>query len=363
MVAKIEPGGLLEVNRRLAEVLFSKGHQVDLISVVESTSSIDLNSVRSTCLGSNSSLRSFLKLRALFTSQDYDVVLVSQLFLGVVAIASRPRKNQTALILVEHSSLDYWKFSPRIKDRVALIISKYLVGSRADCLASVSKVTTQNLNNQFKRLKRPAVYLPNPILSGHEPIFNLSKLDHRGRSNFVFAGRISHEKRLHDIVSAYASIASRTPDNLIILGDGPERSSCQLLAKTLGIENRVYFHGYVSNVSDYLRDARCLVLASSQEGLPTILVEALAFGVSVISTDCPTGPREILSDGRFGSLIRVGDVNGLAKAMTQNFELSFDVDVDALKEHLRQYTSSSSVLEYENVIMTSIAIRKQSLAR
>jgi glycosyltransferase involved in cell wall biosynthesis len=361
LVAKVEPGGLLEVNKRLAEALLSKGHQVELISVVESTSSVDFNSFRWRSLGGSSSSRSFFQLRALFSSREYDAVIVSQLFLGVIAIASRPKRNKTSLILVEHSSLDYWRFSPRFKDRIALMISKYLLGSKADCLASVSKVTTQSLNDQFKRLKRPAVYLPNPILSGHEPIFNQSGLDFHHRSNFIFVGRISQEKRLHDIINAYALIAARTEENLIILGDGPERSACELLTKTLGVEDRVYFHGYVANVSDYLRDAKCLVLASSQEGLPTVLVEALAFGASVISTDCPTGPREILSDGRFGSLIRVGDVHGLAKAMEESVNLNFDAD--ALERHLQQYTSSSSVLEYERVIMASIATRRHSLAR
>jgi glycosyltransferase involved in cell wall biosynthesis len=361
LVAKIEPGGLLEVNRRLREILSHEGHQVDLIGAVTTPEQVDTHVENYISLGAKSSSRSFFKLRALFSSQKYDVVIVSQLFLGVIALASRSKRSASALILVEHSSLDYWRHSPRIKDRIALLLSRYFLGHKADCLASVSRKTTQDINDQFKWLSHPAVYLPNPILSGNEPIFGDTQVNSSGRSNFVFAGRISREKRVGDIINAYAAIASQTQDDLIILGDGPERLSCQLLTKSLEIEHRVHFYGFVSNVSDYLCDAKSLILASSHEGLPTVLVEALAFGAKVISTDCPTGPGEILAGGKFGKLVGVGHVDELARALTEISNL--ENDLDELRDHLWPYTYLNSVAEYEKAMKASILIRRESRAR
>ena len=104
-------------------------------------------------------------------------------------------------------------------------------------------------------------------------------------------------------------------EDLVIVGDGGFRAELEALAVELGIGERVHFTGYRNNPHAVVARASALVLSSRYEGMPMVLLEALALGKPVISTDCPTGPREILDDGRFGLLVPIGDVGALAGAL------------------------------------------------
>jgi glycosyltransferase involved in cell wall biosynthesis len=99
------------------------------------------------------------------------------------------------------------------------------------------------------------------------------------------------------------------------LGEGKERPLLEELIKKLGLEHDVSLPGFVMNPYAYMARASLFVLSSRWEGLPTVLIEALCCGTPVVSTDCPSGPREILKDGQYGQLVPVGDVDELARAI------------------------------------------------
>jgi glycosyltransferase involved in cell wall biosynthesis len=101
----------------------------------------------------------------------------------------------------------------------------------------------------------------------------------------------------------------------LILGEGKERPLLEELIKKLGLEHDVRLPGFVMNPYAYMARASLFVLSSRWEGLPTVLIEALCCGTPVVSTDCPSGPREILRDGQYGQLVPVGDVEELARAI------------------------------------------------
>ena len=356
LVAKFEPGGLLNVNTKLFSGLARKGHQVALVSATVDPGTCTNLPVGAFSLGANSSLRSIPRLRSSVFNGDFDVVIVSQLFMGIVALASRTWRSSTSLLLVEHSSLDYWKDSAKIKDRLVLLLSKVLLG-KVDQIAAVSIETTNRINEQFRKLRRPAVYLPNPILNGREFIFEVEQNTVTARSGIVFAGRLSAEKRVPDIIQAFAMVANEVTDNLLILGDGPEMSRCIDLVDELKITDRVTFTGFVDNVQDFLRMSRCLVLASSHEGLAIILIEALANGCQVVSTDCPTGPREILENGKYGRLVEVGDIEGISEAI--KLAMQKTISTDGLDGHLRQFLTENSAECYERLCTEIISGRRK----
>jgi glycosyltransferase involved in cell wall biosynthesis len=104
------------------------------------------------------------------------------------------------------------------------------------------------------------------------------------------------------------------------LGEGPELPVLEALARQLGIAEDVNLPGFIGNPYPYMRRASVFVLSSRWEGLPGVLIEALYCGVPVISTDCPSGPREILEAGHYGPLVSVGDVNGMANAIRDALE-------------------------------------------
>ena len=117
------------------------------------------------------------------------------------------------------------------------------------------------------------------------------------------------------LIRAFAEVISQLDARLILLGDGPQRKIICELINNLSIEETVSMPGWVDNPYSFMANADLFVLSSSWEGLANVLLEALACGCPVVSTDCPSGPSEILEDGRWGRLVPVNDQTALAKAI------------------------------------------------
>lgn len=147
--------------------------------------------------------------------------------------------------------------------------------------------------------------------------------DHAGR-RFVAVGRLVPQKNFALLLSAFAE-AGAPDDRLTILGEGPERPSLQRLADRLGLGARLRMPGHVHPLDPWLADADAFVLSSDYEGLPSVIVEALAAGLPVIATDCSVGMSDLLGGGQFGQLVAVGDVAALANAMATIVDQSFPV--------------------------------------
>lgn len=134
----------------------------------------------------------------------------------------------------------------------------------------------------------------------------------------VSVARLDEIQKDHrTLLRAYARLVQDADiaEHLVIVGDGAFRGELEALSRELGIASRVHFAGYRNNPHALVAGARLQVLSSHYEGMPMVLLEALALGKPVIASDCPTGPREILGDGHFGVLFEVGAVDELAQAM------------------------------------------------
>ena len=112
-------------------------------------------------------------------------------------------------------------------------------------------------------------------------------------------------------------MAKSRPARLVILGEGRERDALAGLVRELGIGHAVALPGFVANPFAWMARARVFAVSSIYEGLSMVLVEAMACGTPVVSTDCPHGPREVLEDGRWGLLVPVGDAEALATAILE----------------------------------------------
>jgi glycosyltransferase involved in cell wall biosynthesis len=133
-------------------------------------------------------------------------------------------------------------------------------------------------------------------------------------------GRLMEQKDFRTLLQAFARVREERKCRLVILGEGGQRQELQGLAERLGVAEEVDLHGFVENPYPYMRGASVYALSSAWEGLPNVLIEALGVGTPVVATDCPTGPREILEDGRYGPLVDVGDVEGMADALMQTLK-------------------------------------------
>ena len=131
------------------------------------------------------------------------------------------------------------------------------------------------------------------------------------------AGRLVGQKDFSTLIRAFAEVVKSRPARLVILGEGRERDALAALVRELGIGHAVELPGFVANPFAWMARARVFAVSSIYEGLSMVLVEAMACGTPVVSTDCPHGPREVLEDGRWGLLVPVGDAEALATAILE----------------------------------------------
>lgn len=135
--------------------------------------------------------------------------------------------------------------------------------------------------------------------------------------NIVTVGRLERQKNHKLLIKAFSRIANDIPDeNLLIYGSGPLKKELEQYVEDLNLKDRVFFKGNISNVEEELAKTSLFVLASDWEGLPNALMEAMAVGVPVISTDCSCGgPRSLIKSDSEGILVPCGDVEAMASAM------------------------------------------------
>lgn len=165
--------------------------------------------------------------------------------------------------------------------------------------------------------------------------------EHSGVPVVLAVGRLEEQKDYPTLLRAFAEVRRSRRVRLLIFGEGSERAGLEDLARRLAIEEDVGLPGFTSNPYAAMASAACFVLSSRWEGLPGVLVEALACGAPLVATDCPSGPREILENGRFGKLVSVGDVKGLAEAIGQ----VLDGDVKVAPEDSRRRFEVRTVTE------------------
>lgn len=133
-------------------------------------------------------------------------------------------------------------------------------------------------------------------------------------------GRLVNQKRFEDLIIAFSMICEKTNHNLLIIGEGPQKNFLNKLIKDLKLEKRIKIIKFVKNPYMYLNKCDLFVLTSAWEGMPNILIQALFCNANIVSTDCKYGPREILNNGTYGKLIRVGDCKAISKSILKNIK-------------------------------------------
>ncbi|MGD2056197.1 MAG: glycosyltransferase [Gammaproteobacteria bacterium] len=164
----------------------------------------------------------------------------------------------------------------------------------------------------------------------------------------VAAGKLKPQKDFTTLLRAFARVHAQRRLRLIILGRGPQQQALLELARQLGVQDDFELPGHVQNPYAFFRRAAVFVLSSAWEGLPNVLIEALACGCPVVSTDCPSGPREILEAGRVGKLVAVGDAVALADAISAT--LDSPPPAERMLERARAFSFERAITGYEAVL-------------
>jgi glycosyltransferase involved in cell wall biosynthesis len=171
----------------------------------------------------------------------------------------------------------------------------------------------------------------------------------RGRPLLVMAARLAVQKDHATLLRAFVTVRGELPTaQLLLLGDGPRRRELEALTASLGLSTSVHFAGHVDNPWAYMRAADLCVLSSLWEGWALVVAEALVCGARVVATDCPSGPREILDDGRYGWLVPVGDATAMADTILR--ALASDVPAGGRESVEARYSASQVAAQYEDVL-------------
>jgi glycosyltransferase involved in cell wall biosynthesis len=191
---------------------------------------------------------------------------------------------------------------------------------RADGVVTVSSGVADDLVKSIGLSRESISVVYNPVITNalltqsqfepSHPWFRVGELP-----VVLGVGRLTAAKDFPTLLHAFARLRDTRQIRLVILGEGEARSQLEALIAELGLQNDVSLPGFVENPIAYMRRSAVFVLSSAWEGLPNVLIQAMACGSPVVSTDCPSGPNEILENGRWGRLVPVGDVVALADAM------------------------------------------------
>lgn len=209
----------------------------------------------------------------------------------------------------------------------------------ADDLAQVAGLP----RSRIKVVANPTVTPDLPRLAAETPE-DQWLTDKTGHPVIIAAGRLTRQKGFIDLLQAFALLRRQLPCRLLIMGEGPDRQKLEEEIVRLDLADSVRLPGFVHNPYSWMARADLFVLSSHFEGSPNVLKEALALGTPVVATDCNSGPRQILRDGKYGPLVPVNDPESLAKAMAQ--VLADPPDRTALPEAVADYTIEASSRAY-----------------
>jgi glycosyltransferase involved in cell wall biosynthesis len=237
--------------------------------------------------------------------------------LNVLSAWIGPRGSRTA-VLSEHSfrsialSSDFREEGTRLLHPLCR-----LTYPRADAVVGCSSGVADRVRQRYPMLGDRCVGITNPVApSTSDPEATRAHpwlLD--AVPCIVALGRLHAAKDPMTLLATIARVRERRPVRALLLGDGPLRSAVESEIERLGLTDHVDLVGYVREPRGILAQAELLLHTARWEGFPLVLVEALAEGVPIVSTDCESGPREILEGGKYGRLAPVGDVEGLADAV------------------------------------------------
>lgn len=269
---------------------------------------------------------------------------------------------RSRLIVSEHGTLSVRTKGSPLRTFLPLLVR--LLYPRADRIHAVSEGVADDLARVTGLQRRKIQVIYNPVVTPNLFTKAEEPLDHPwfqpGEPPVVLGvGRLTAEKDFPTLIRAFALVRKERPARLMILGEGEDRPKLEALVRKLGLEEDVAMPGFVENPYKYMKRAGVFVLSSKWEGLPTVLIEAMALGTPVVSTHCPSGPREILEDGKWGVLVPVGDTMALAQAIVGTLHQPNPARLKGAMERAKMFTVDRIVTEYLRLLFPEDIARSE----
>lgn len=338
VIGALGAGGAERVAATLVNAWAARGHSVTLVSTFsgrgecfyplsENVKVVYLaDRVGTTKKNLISSVKRFFALRRIFRESGADVFVSFLLHVNIAAIVAS-RLLGVPMVACEHSNPIASKRTSRQK------LLARLVYPWATVLTVLTESVVSPIKAQIPGLKRVAV-MPNPL---PDDVMHFRRVDSAStRKRLIAVGRLQELKQFDVLIDMFAALADNFPEwDLCIWGDGHQRLALEKQVRQLGLDDRVILAGSTREIWAEMASAHAFALTSRFEGLPMAMMEAMAVGLPCVAFDCPSGPRELTSNGRDGLLVPAGD------AARFQAELARVMADDALRKELGDKAAAS----------------------
>jgi len=358
-IPSLNGGGAQRVALNLAQGLLTNNCQVDLILVQAEGQLLDSipSGVNVVNLDASRTLTSIPRLALHLSRIQYDTVVSFMNYVNICAVvASRMACKSPELVLTEHNTVSriFQRMSPGQRAIRRRLIR--LLYPCADHIIAVSRGVARDLKEYIGLNSVQSI--PNPVsIDDTTSTIGSQSVPHAWFQDsevvILGAGRLTEQKEFSTLIRALSYIRDKGRTcRLIIIGEGEAREDLESLIHNLGLEGAVSLPGFVKNPYDFMRAADVFVLSSRWEGFGNVLVEAMACGTPVVSTDCPNGPAEILEEGKWGRLVPVADDKALAQAIIQTLD-DPPVSTQELVQRAKDFSPEKIANQYLAVMLKS----------
>ncbi|WP_445004372.1 glycosyltransferase [Halomonas mongoliensis] len=355
--SSIGGGGAERVAVNLANSLTKSGHKVSFFFRRKVSNSYKLGKeIEIFNPGREDFFSSFLFLKKVIAKENFDAVISFTDIPNVLTFLSiKSSGKNIAYIPSVHTNL--LERNSRYQASFRLFLVRYL--HKIACCSSgnvvaVSKGARDAVLELYKIPGNKVKTIYNPVLDDSDICLNRKTIEHHENKiiRLVAAGRLTKAKNYHLMIDAIKALNSGAvyKFHLDIYGEGELEQPLKEYVVDNKLQKHVSFKGFVSDLRERLPLYDIFLFSSDWEGFGNVLVEAISVGLPVISTDCPSGPCEILNYGEFGRLVKVGDVDGFANAVIEEVSSPLEVDISSLNQHLDKFRESVISQKYVDLV-------------
>jgi glycosyltransferase involved in cell wall biosynthesis len=322
-------GGAERVMVTLAQGFAARGVRVDIVVAQDEGPNVPsaMDGIRIVDLRAGRVLAALGGLARYLRREAPHAMLSALPHANVVAVWARSlARSTTRIVLSEHTIASLSAANSTLRRARVLPIFMRRAYRKADAIVAVSEGVAEDLVSLLGIDRSWITLIYNPVVSPQLAVLAERPVNHPWfasvqRPVVLAAGRLTASKDFVTLIRAFAEVRKHRPVRLMILGEGEERRNLQALATDLRVDDDFALPGFVDNPYQYMKRAAVFVLSSQWEGFGNVLVEAMACGTAVVSSDCPSGPREILEGGRHGTLIPAADPILLARAIEAQLDM------------------------------------------
>ena len=327
-------GGVERISVHMANEMHHMGHIVDLVLVNRRGTQNYFEAIDPGIsvfeLKQSRTLTSPIGFRSYIKKQRPDIVISALTHINVSTLLATIRlRDKPYIFVIEHNHQIGRQANGKVEGigfavQCAFKLAPFLYG-RADTIGAVSTGVGEILSKVVGLPNQRISILYNPVSTPHPDSLPKAKevipwLAGRTDPFIIGVGSLSYEKNFELLIEAFARVRAKRPLRLIIAGEGPKRRDLEKQALKTGFGDDILLPGYVESIYSLIHEASLLASTSRWEGLPTVLIEAMMLGTSVVATDCPSGPAEILLNGSLGCLVPPNDVENLAAAFERTLD-------------------------------------------